>query len=52
MKLAKYLCSIFGHKWDEFHMYEVTCSRCRTCREYTNEDLANLMQKIKQPIEE
>lgn len=40
------------HKWDEFHMYEVLCSICRTCREYTSEDLINLEKKKKQLQEE
>ncbi len=41
-KIAKLLCRLFDHKWDEFHMYEVVCSRCRLCRPYTEEDNANL----------
>jgi hypothetical protein len=36
---AAVICKGIGHKWDEFHMHEVVCSRCRTCREYTLEDV-------------
>jgi ribonuclease HI len=32
------------HKWDEFRLYEVVCSRCLACREYTPEDERNLAE--------
>ena len=31
-------CNLFGHRWNEYHCYEVVCSRCRVCREWTKED--------------
>lgn len=43
---AKVLCDILGHIWDEFHLHEVVCSRCRTCREYTEEDEINFDKKV------
>lgn len=42
----KDICEAIKHLWDEFHMYEVVCSRCRECRPYTDEDRANLSVKI------
>jgi len=44
-KITAVLCRWFGHKFDEFHIHEVVCSRCRICREYTEEDEANLQNK-------
>jgi Prophage protein (DUF1660) len=38
---AGLICRYIGHRWDEFHMYDVVCSRCRTCREWTEEDEKN-----------
>jgi len=38
-KKAKDICKELGHKWDEYHIHEVVCSRCRLCREYTEEDM-------------
>lgn len=49
-KLKKCLCKLFGHRWDEFHMYDVLCSRCYQCRPWTHEDeLAFEKTKIKWP---
>lgn len=48
---AKVLCDSLGHNWDEFHMYEVVCSRCRECREYTKEDLDNLDKHLGETFE-
>lgn len=42
----KDICEAIKHLWDEFHMYEVVCSRCRECRPYTDEDRANLSVKL------
>lgn len=44
-KIKKLICRALDHVWDEFHMYDVVCSRCGTCREYTTEDLWNLELK-------
>lgn len=44
-KIAKLICRVLGHKWDEFHVYEVVCSRCRTCRQYTEIDEKNFERK-------
>jgi hypothetical protein len=41
------LCKLFGHKWDEFHCYEVVCSRCRLCRAYTLKDELKFQELIK-----
>ena len=42
MQIAKLICRLFGHEWDEFHVHDVVCSRCRICRKYTEEDKKNL----------
>jgi len=39
--MKKFLCKLFGHCWNEYHLYEVVCSRCRTCREWTTGDAEN-----------
>lgn len=44
-RIARLLCRLIGHRWDEFKLRDVLCSRCRTCRAYTQEDLANLAAK-------
>lgn len=46
-KLNKLLCRIFDHKWDEFHMYDVVCSRCYTSRAWTEEDEENYDRKVR-----
>ena len=47
-KIARLICCLFSHKWDEFHIHDVVCSRCRICREYTDEDKKNLELRISQ----
>jgi hypothetical protein len=50
--MNRLLCRLLGHKWDEFHVHEIVCSRCRLCREWTDRDfddyLAGLSRKANQ----
>ena len=42
----KDICEAIKHLWDEFHMYEVVCSRCRECRPYTDEDRKQIVEGL------
>ena len=30
--IARFLCTIFGHRWDNWKMWDVVCSRCRSSK--------------------
>jgi hypothetical protein len=42
--MRKLLCKVFGHKFNEYKLWVIVCSRRRTCREYTREEAQRMLK--------